>query len=116
MNTVDKDLSLVVKFGAKTITFYPLNVKHVRNHPDEVAALMTRGEGGPFAPERFTKLLKLYTLSAQRGDTSITEDDVESIIDLGNIAKMNKIILGQDPFEVDEDRPVKEVVAERPTN
>lgn len=116
MNSVDKDLSFVVKFGAKTITFYPLNVKHIRNHPDEVAALMTRGEGGPFAPERFTKLLKLYTLSAQRGDASITDDDVESVVDMGNIKKMNKIVLGQDPYEADDDTVVKEVVALRPTN
>lgn len=109
-----KDVELVLKFKTTTITFYPLTVKHIRNHPDEMAALMQRG-ASPFAPERFTKLLKLYTLSAQRGDASVTEDMVESIVDISQLARMNKVILGSDPDALVKDEK-QEVVAERPTN
>lgn len=92
------DKELTITFKSRTITFHPLTVKHIRNMPDEMSALMTRG-GSPFDPERFSKLLKLYTVSAQRGDTSITEEDVETIVDLSNISKINRVILGQNPDE-----------------
>jgi hypothetical protein len=110
-----KDEELVLKFKTSTITFYPLTVKHIRNHPEEMKALMQRGES-PFAPERFAKLLKLYTLSAQRGDASVTEEMVESLVDISDLARINRVILGSHPDEVIERTAKVEVVAERPTN
>lgn len=84
-------------FGSRTVVFCPLTVKHIRTMPDEITALTTVVKGqDPFSPERFTKLLKLYTASARRADSAITEDDVENIVDFRNIYILNKVLLGQD--------------------
>jgi hypothetical protein len=91
------DEEYTVKFGSRTIIFCPLTVKHIRTMPDEITALttVTKSEN-PFSPERFAKLLKLYTASAQRTDPNVTESDVENIVDFRNIYKINKALLGQD--------------------
>lgn len=107
------DSKLVIQFKSKSITFHPLTVKHIRTMPDEVAALMTRGTS-VFDPERFSKLLKLYTVSAQREDSSLTEADVEGIVDLGNISRINSVLLGQDHSAKDANVEKTEETANHP--
>lgn len=89
------DKEYKVTFGSVTITFYPLSVKDIRSMPDEMQALARSGEN-PFAPERFRKLLALWTASAKRGDPNITEEMVEQVVDFRNLVKVNRAILGQD--------------------
>lgn len=97
------DRPYTVKFKSREITFYPLSVKHIRSMPDEMKALLNVEKGSnPFDPERFTKLLRLYTASAQRGDPSVKDTDVEEVVAFGIIPLLHKALLGQSWWEAED--------------
>lgn len=114
------DEEYVVEFGGLKLTFYPLSMKNIRSMPDEMSAMMTPGQK-PFDPERFAKLLRLFTASAQQGNPAITADQVESIVTIKNMSKVSRAVLGQDwrkDFVVkanSDGAPIVEEVTARPT-
>ena len=86
------------------MVFYPLTIGMIQDHPEEIKAL-TRAIKNPedaFDPKRFGVLIKLHTLSAQRGDPSITEDEVRKLVDMGNVAEVNAAVLGQSGLLAEE--------------
>jgi hypothetical protein len=89
-----------LKFLDKRVVLYPLNIAMMQDYPTEVQALFEKGET-PFAPDRMTKLLTLFTESAKRGDPNVTLADVRALVDTTNILTCTKAILGQD-WEHDE--------------
>jgi hypothetical protein len=95
-----KDKEYTVSFGSISVTFYPLLVQHIRTMPEEMKALVgvKRGDD-PFEPDRFAKLLKLWVVSARRGNPSVTEEQVEAVVDIRNLLFVNRAMLGQDPEE-----------------
>ena len=93
-----------IKFLSRTVVFYPLTIGQIQDHPEEIKTL-TKAIKNPedaFDPKRFGVLIKLHTMSAQRGDPSITEDDIRKIVDMGNIAEVNAAVLGQSGLLAEE--------------
>jgi hypothetical protein len=85
-----------IDFGHVRVKFYPLTIGQLQELDDEMKAMMGVAKGdNPFEPTRFKKLEKIYTASAKRGDPSITEDVIRSIVDLSNIVEVNRAVLGQ---------------------
>lgn len=92
-----KDKNYSVEFGSYKVTFYPLLAKHIRTMPEEMQALVGVRKGDdPWQPERYAKLLKLWLASARRGDPNVTEEAVETVVDMRNLLCVNRALLGQD--------------------
>lgn len=83
--------------AGKTIKFYALSIGILQDYPDEVKALFhRRGENEiPFEPERLKKLQVLHLLSANRGTTKHTAEEVRDVVDLEHIGLVNSAMLGQ---------------------
>jgi hypothetical protein len=115
------DEEYIIEFGGFKITFYPLSMKNIRSHPEEMAALMKTGDN-PFSPERFTKLLTLFTASAQQGNPNVTLEQIEQVVNIKNMTKVTRAVLGQDwrkditvKLNSDGSTAIAEEVAARPT-
>ena len=94
---------LQVDFGSRKVTFYPLTIGQIQELEDEMKVLMGVGKDEfVFSPDRFAKLQRIYTASAKRGDPTITEDDIKLVVDLSNVALVNKCVLGQTFGEIAE--------------
>jgi len=82
------------KSGARSIKFYALSLKQIQDHEDSLqSAKVVEGESG-LSRERFLRYLPAFTLSAQRGDASITSDDVASVVDMQNFASVMRAAFG----------------------
>jgi hypothetical protein len=85
-----------VNFGSLTIKFYPLSIGQLMELDEEMKAMFAASQGAnPFEPDRYRKLVKVWTASASRGDPNITEDRIKEVVDLGNIIQVNRAVLGQ---------------------
>lgn len=95
---MSKSKGLEVDFGPRKVTFYPLNIGQIQEYEEELKILMgvtKLDDDFVFSPVRFKKMCRLYTASAQRGDPTITEKDIEALVDLANLNQINKAVLGQ---------------------
>lgn len=93
------DKSFTVKFGSRQVTFYPLNLKAIRELEGELQKLPGLGRASALAgDEALAAAIKVLTASARRGDPSITAADVEEVIDLGNITQVMDALLGNSGF------------------
>jgi hypothetical protein len=89
-----------IRFGARSITFYPLTIGQIEELADEIAALRApeQMDGNLFDVERFRKLVRIFTKSAKRGDPSITEEDIRAVVDVENIHEVTMAVMGQSRF------------------
>jgi len=89
---------LEVDFGSRKVKFYALDIGQIQEYEEELKVLMGVGKSPDefvFSSDRFAKMQRIYTASARRGDPTITEDDIKKIVDLSNLALVNKAVLGQ---------------------
>lgn len=96
-----KGLTIEFDSGAKktTITFYPLTLKLITEDlAEDISVLRDVDREDPFNKERFDKLIRIFTASAQRGNPHVTEADVRDVVDLGNLADVSRAVLGQSGF------------------
>lgn len=94
------DKTFTVKFGSRSVTFYPLNLKAIRELEGELQKFAGLGRSTALAgTESLDAAIKVLTASAKRGDPSITADDVEQVIDLGNITQVMDALLGNSGFK-----------------
>lgn len=89
------DNSFTIEFGSRRVTFYPLNLKAIRELEPELRKLAGVGRSAALAGgESLATAIKVLTASAQRGNAAITSQDVEEVIDLGNISEVMEALMG----------------------
>jgi hypothetical protein len=84
-----------IEKGSLHVKFYPLSIAELEVLEEEMKVLVgaTRYDF-IFTPERFKKMLVVYHASAKRGDPTITEDQVKSVVDMFNMRHINSAVLG----------------------
>jgi hypothetical protein len=93
------DKTFTVEFGPRKITFYPLSLKSIRDLEGDLLKLSDGRSSALGGTESLTAAIKVLTASARRGDQSITAEDVEQVIDLGNITDVMGALLGNSGFQ-----------------
>ena len=81
--------------GARSVKFYALSLKQIQEHEEALAQTnKVEQTGQGLVPQQFLKYLPAFTLSAQRGDTSITEEDVAAVVDMQNFSRVMRAAFG----------------------
>jgi len=96
-----------IAFGSRRVKFYALSIGTMCDLEDEIKALTGLKSGDdPFDKVRFAKLVRVFAASAQRGDPSVTEDDIRAVVDLGNMLEVSQAVLGQAGLQSDGEAAV----------
>lgn len=91
-----KSSSIEITVGALTVKFFPLTLAQMQELEEELKVLRGRENGEDyFSKSRIDKMHKVYLASAQRGDASVNIDDIRRVVDIENVADLNKAVLGQ---------------------
>lgn len=88
-----------IEFGPRKIVFYPLNLKALRELAPEIEYMTSLTGVDAMKPEAMDRLEKVFLLSAKRGDTSITVEDIREVIDTENMLETVFAIMGQSGFQ-----------------
>lgn len=99
------------KFGAKTVTFFPLTLKQIRDLGPKLEDLRNTALT-PAAlmkdPQVFDRILDLFVEGAKRADPSITKDDVAAVVDMENMFDILEVMISmriRRPTAEDLERP-----------
>jgi hypothetical protein len=79
-----------VTFGARSVRFYPLDLGWLRKNAHALEGLR-KGTGGNLSAldaDKMEMLGKILHASATRGNPSVTQEDVDAVIDVKNIFKV----------------------------
>lgn len=83
--------------GARSVKFYALSLKQMQDHEDAFASRTEEDvatDPKKLSRDRFLKYLPAFTLSAQRGDAAITQEDVASVVDMQNFIHVMRAAFG----------------------
>jgi hypothetical protein len=85
--------------GARSVRFYALSLKQIQDHEDALVSTVRTEEDAATDPkklsrDRFLRYLPAFTLSAQRGDAAVTQDDVAAVVDMQNFIHVMRAAFG----------------------
>lgn len=101
---------LTITIGHRKLVVPPLNLARVKRLKDELAILtdkqLASGDNSGF--QHMEASVTIIHTALTRNYPDLTREEVEDLVDMGNIAPVLSAVLGQSGFVQGEQRPVME--------
>ena len=94
-----KHEGLKINLGGEERVVPPLSFKRLRNLKAEMEVIQTVQTGTELTDEQAGAMIKIVHAAITRNYPDMTEDELSEMLDLGNIGKITKAVMGQSGFE-----------------
>jgi len=91
--------------GSEQVTFRPYTIEQMMQHGEDLEKLMKLNAEGDQTPiiEQWQLILRLFTASARRTHSDITEERVSKVVDMGDVEIITDLISGKMPKQNEGD-------------
>ena len=98
---------ITMNLGGREFVIPPLNLARIKKLQDDLAILATMPmDAASFEPQQLEACITIVHTALTRNYPSMTRDEVEDIIDMGNMEKVMLAVMGQSGFTQGEVGPV----------
>lgn len=96
-----------VILSGKEFIIPPLNLSRIKKLQDELAILAAVPEDAArFEPQQLEATISIIHMALTRNYPDLTREEVEDVIDMGNMARAMLAVMGQSGFKQGEPGPV----------
>jgi len=99
-----------ITLGRRAFVVPPLNLGRIKKLQDDLAILaMVPQDATRFEPHQLEAAITIIHSALTRNYPDLTREEVEDVVDMGNMENLMRAIMGQSGFAKGEARPVTEV-------
>jgi hypothetical protein len=89
-----------VKFGGRAVTFFPLSLSQLKAFASEIEVFGKLASAGANSKDQFDAISKVFLASANRGDSKVTAEDVDAVVDVENLQEIMQAVMGKRAFQL----------------